>query len=204
MIAQNLVTPRDRFLLHKSLVQNTLGQWGARQLTQMRFSRAALAVMTALLLSVGFGSLAHAQSSASDRLQNAGVATADQVQALSNQIDALEREHQAEIERIERDAEAANSELRDQIEALERRLSRIEKARQMDERRNEQASFEKSRMLNWPKTKSGMNRRQIYRLIGSGVKDRTETQKDCRCYSQGRICFNDEELAQKSNVRCQL
>jgi len=144
------------------------------------------------------GSTAHAQSaSVTERLQDAGVAT-------SNELKALEREHRDEIERITRESEAANSRLEDRIEQLERRLSRIEKARQVDERRAEQASFEKSRMLNWPKTKSGMNRRQIYRLIGSGVKDRTETQRDCRCYSQGRICFNDEDLAQRSNVRCQL
>jgi len=147
---------------------------------------------------IGAGSTAHAQSSSvSERLQEAGVAT-------SSELKDLEREYRNEIERINREREANTSRLEDQIEELERRLSRIEKARQVDERRAEQASFEKSRMLNWPKTKSGMNRRQIYRLVGSGVKDRTETLRDCRCYSQGRICFNDEDLAQKSNVRCQL
>ncbi len=143
-------------------------------------------------------SLSVAQSSAAtERLQNAGVATVSELEALS-------RRHAQELERVNKLAEDAVSSLEYRIEALERRLSRIEKARELEERRAEEASFEKSRMLNWPKAASGMNRREIYRLIGSGVKDRTETSRDCRCYSQGKICFSDEDLAEKSNVRCQL
>lgn len=136
-------------------------------------------------------------ATAAERLQNAGVATV-------NELNALERKHQAEIERLNQLSNDAMTNLQYKIEQLERRLSRIEKARQLEERRAEESSFEKSRMLNWPKASSGMNRREIYRLIGSGVKDRTETSRDCRCYSQGKICFTDEDLAEKSNVRCQL
>lgn len=170
----------------------------ARENSPSRKNRPTLtALMMACCILIAPGTSFGQSATAAERLQDAGVATV-------NELNALERKHQAELERLNQLSNDAISNLQYKIEQLERRLSRIEKARQLEERRAEEASFEKSRMLNWPKAASGMNRREIYRLIGSGVKDRTETSRDCRCYSQGKICFTDEDLAEKSNVRCQL
>jgi len=130
-------------------------------------------------------------------LLDAGVATTEQLNA-ANQASI------ARIEQMEAEFERRLKDLDYQIELLTNRVGDMERAQELEERQNARESLNKRRSLNWPKVSTGMTRRQILRLIGSGVRDKSATTKDCRCYSQGRICFDANDLAKKSNVRCQL
>jgi len=130
-------------------------------------------------------------------LSEAGIATAEQLNAARRASDAAMNQMKADFER-------RIKELEYQLELVTNRIGDIERSRELQERQQARESLNKRRSLNWPKATTGMTRRQVLRLIGSGVRDKSETTRDCRCYSQGRICFDANDLANKSNVRCQL
>jgi len=111
---------------------------------------------------------------------------------LNERINDLERTHSQEIIK-----------LKERIEELELILRRMQQATETRLQKEERLAFERRRGENWARVTNGMRRQDVYRLLGRGIKD-TKSTIDCRCYTRGRVCFNDDDQSIKSDLHCKL
>jgi len=118
--------------------------------------------------------------------------TSGDAQRLRERISDMENLHRSEMGRLEA-----------RIEELERIIRRLQQTAQIQSQREEQLAFEQRRSENWARVTNGMQRQDVYRLLGRGIKD-TKSILDCRCYTRGRICFNENDQSIKSELRCEL
>jgi len=118
--------------------------------------------------------------------------TSGEAQRLRERISDMENLHRSEMGRLEA-----------RIEELEIVIRRLQQAAQIQLQREEQLAFEQRRSENWARVTNGMQRQDVYRLLGRGIKD-TKSILDCRCYTRGRICFNENDQSIKSELRCEL
>lgn len=112
---------------------------------------------------------------------------------LRDRMIQLEDSHALEIERLER-----------RINELEEVIRRIELLSKMQNSDGHGNGYATRGVENWSRVNDGMHRRDVYRLLGRGIKDTKSIASDCRCYTRGRICFDDNGQSTKTDARCRL
>lgn len=132
-------------------------------------------------------------NSLKDATDQAGHSDAVVDGSLEDRLNKLEQSHAVEIERLERRVQ--------ELEELTRRLQREAKMQPSPENG---LAFEQRRLANWARVSDGMERQDVYRLLGRGIKDTKTITSECRCYTLGRICFDDKGYSTKTEARCQL
>lgn len=112
---------------------------------------------------------------------------------IADRLNKLEQAHAIEIERLER-----------RVQELEDIIWRMQQEAKMQPVPENGLAFERQRLENWSRVSDGMERQDVYRLLGRGIKDTKTITSECRCYTLGRICFDDDGYSTKTEVRCQL
>lgn len=113
--------------------------------------------------------------------------------SIADRLNKLEQAHAVEIERLER-----------RVQELEELITRMQLEAKMQPSTENGRAFEQRRLDNWARVSDGMERQDIYRLLGRGIKDTKTITSECRCYTLGRICFDDDGYSTKTEARCQL